>query len=222
MQFISIKKEIRDGEKEVYLVGALTLKNSKGDTKQVIPHPLGDNFLEFDTLEEAVRAIELSGFKYILPDGTKPQIVKRSQTVANSYDELVYEALISQTKDLNTAVVAAAISALGELKDFKLLELFVDKMGEENELIRSSSINAILQFGRLSVKTLIEVLQDENWVRRNSAVICLSRLLDSESINPEKLFKHLIEMTNDKNHIVKISAINALGKAYKLYKKNDN
>lgn len=222
MQFVSIKKEIKDNGKEVFLVGALILKNSKGDTKQIIPHPLGDSYLEFSTIEEAIRAIEISGFKYILPDGSKPQIQKRPETTGKSYDELVYDALIAQTKDMNNAVVAAALTSLAELKDLKIIELLIDKMGEENELVRASAINAILQFGATSVKYLIKALRDENWVKRNSAVVSLSRLLDSESINPEKIFTYLIEMTNDKNHIVKISAITALGKAYKLYKKSEN
>lgn len=222
MQYISIKKSVKDGGKEVFLVGALALKNSQGATKQIIPHPLGDNFLEFPTLEAAIRAIEISGFKYILPDGSKPEIqTQRPDTKGKNYDEMVYDALIVQTRDINSAIVAAAITALGELKDFKLLDLYIDKMGEESESVRTAAINAILQFGSSSVKALIKVFNDENWVRRNSAVICLSRLLDSESVNPEKLFTYLIEMTNDKNHVVKISAITALGKAYKLYKKEN-
>lgn len=222
MQYISIKKSVKEGGKEVFLVGALALKNSQGATKQIIPHPLGDNFLEFPTLEGAIRAIEISGFKYILPDGTKPEVpVQRPDTKDKTYDELVYDALIVQTKDINSAIVAAAITALGELKDLKLVDLFIDKMGEESETIRTSAVNALLQYGSTAVRSIIKVLNDENWVRRNSAVICLSRLIDSESVNPEKLFTYLIEMTNDKNHVVKISAINALGKAYKLYKKEN-
>lgn len=221
MQYISIKKELRENNKIVYLVGALTLKNAKGDTKQIIPHPLGDNFLEFDTVEDAIRAIEISGFKYILPDGTKPQATTRPDTKGKNYEELIYETLIEQTNDMNSSVVGAALVALGELKDIKLIELFIEKMGEENETIRTSSINALLQFGAGAVKYLIKSLKDDNWVRRNSAVISLSRLIDSESVNPEKIFTYLIEMTNDKNHVVKISAITALGKAYKLYKKEN-
>ncbi len=219
MQYVSIKKEVRESGKNAYLISALTLKNSEGKTKQIIPHPLGDTYLEFETIEEAIRAVELSGFKYILPDGTKAETPTKSDAKSQSYDELVYNALIAQTKDLNSGVVSAAIMALGELRDFKLLDLFIYKMGEDNETIRSAAINSILQFGSAATKELLKTLHDENWVKRNSALVCLSRLIDSESVNPEKLFTPLIEMTNDKNYVVKISAITVLGKAYKLYKK---
>lgn len=220
MQYVSIKKDVKkENGKTVFLVPVLNLKNAEGTTKQRIAHPLGDDYLEFETLEEAIKAIELSGFKYVLPDGTKPALKQEIIKDSVELDKVVYETLIKQTKDINSTVVAAAIGALSELNDEKLLDLFLEKMGEDNDLIRTSSINAILNFGSLSVKKLLSTLKDENWVRRNSALICLSRLVESESVNPETLFPHLIEMTNDKNTIVKTSAISALGKAYKLYKK---
>ncbi len=223
MQYVSIKKDVKkENGKTVFLVPVLNLKNAEGTTKQRIAHPLGDDYLEFETLEEAIKAIELSGFKYVLPDGTKPALKQEIIKDSVELDKVVYETLIKQTKDINSTVVAAAIGALSELNDEKLLDLFLEKMGEDNDLIRTSSINAILNFGSLSVKKLLSTLKDENWVRRNSALICLSRLVESESVNPETLFPHLIEMTNDKNTIVKTSAISALGKAYKLYKKGIN
>lgn len=222
MQYVSIKKNIKDNGKNVFLVQALALKNAQGTAKQIIPHPFGDNYLEFKTLEEAIRAVELAGFKYILPDGTKAKIPSHQpDTKGKTYDEQVYNALFEQTRDMNSAVVSAAITALGEMRDLKLLDLFIDKMGEDNEIIRNAAINSVLQFGTSATKELLRVFHDDNWVRRNSAVICVSRLIDSESINPEKIFTPLIEMTNDKNHIVKISAITALGKAYKLYSKDN-
>lgn len=219
MQYVSIKKHTKNDGETVFLVQALTLKNSQGTAKQVIPHPFGDNYLEFQTLEDAIKAIELTGFKHILPDGTKQKTDAKPDMKAESYDEQVYEALLKQTQDMNSAVVSAAITALGEFRDFKLLNLFFDKMGEDNDIIRSAAINSVLMFGSSAIKELLRILHDENWVKRNSAMICISRLIDSESVNPERLFSSLIEMTNDKNHIVKISAITALGKAYKLYSK---
>lgn len=222
MQYVSIKKEVNttDG-KSKYLVPALSFKNSKGAMKQRIPHPLGDDYLEFKTLDEAIKAIELSGFKYVLPDGTKPvQAVVKTKNDDKSYDEIVYNALLKQTKDINSSIVAAALTSLGEIGDIKLIDLFIEKMGEDNEAIRNSAMNALLNMGSTSVKKLLYALKSDNWVCRNSAVICLQRLVDSESVNPEKLFHPLIEMLNDTNNIVKTSAILALGKAYKLYKKN--
>lgn len=218
MKFVSIKKELKDGN-PVFLVPALNLKNSQGTTKQRIAHPLGDDFLEFKTLEEAIRAIELSGFKYILPDGAKPAEPVQKAYASGDYDELVYNTLLKQTKDINSSVASAAITALGEFDDTKLIDIFIEKMGEDNDAIRTSSINSLLNFGELAVEKLLTAFKSENWVRRNSAIITLSRLIDSESVNPEKLFPALIEMTEDKNTIVKTSAVTALGKAYKLYKK---
>ena len=221
MQYVTIKKEVKkENGKVVYLVPALTLKNSQGDTKQKIAHPLGNDYFEFESVEEAIKSIELSGFKYILPDGTKPLDFKENISKESlTFEEMVYNALIEKTKDINSSVVSAAISALGELSDIKLLDLFIDKMGEDNEAIRTSSINAILPFGNSSVKKLLQALKDENWVRRNSALITIQRMIDSESVNVERLFEPLIEMLKDGNTIVKTSAIITLGKAYKFYKK---
>lgn len=219
MQYVSIKKVIKDG-REVFQVPALNLKNSQGATKQRIAHPLGDDYLEFNTLEDAIRSAELSGFKYILPDGTKPQEAKKEQPLNNNIDDMVYNTLIKQVNDINPSVVAASITALGELGDIKLIDLFIEKMGEDNDSVRTSAINSILTFGEAGTEKLLQALKDENWVRRNSALITFSRLIDNETVNPEKILPSLIEMTEDKNTIVKTSAIQTLGKAYKLYKKD--
>lgn len=49
MQYVSIKKEVnQENGNEVFLVPALNLKNSKGATKQKIPHPLGDDYLSLN------------------------------------------------------------------------------------------------------------------------------------------------------------------------------
>ena len=146
MQYVSIKKVLKDG-REVFQVPALNLKNSEGTTKQRIAHPLGDDYLEFNTLEEAIRSAELSGFKYILPDGTKPLEAKKEQLINNNIDDMVYNTLIKQVRDINSSVVAASITALGELGDIKLIDLFIEKMGEDNDSVRTSAINSILNFG---------------------------------------------------------------------------
>ena len=97
--------------------------------------------------------------------------------------------------------------------------LFIEKMGEDNDAIRTSAINSVLNFGEPAVEKLLTALKSGNWVKRNSALIALSRLIDSETVNPEKLFSALIEAVEDKNTIVKTTAVTTLGKAYKLYKK---
>lgn len=224
MQYISIKKEVQtDNSDVIFLVSALTLKDSQGNIKQKIAHPLGNDYLVFKTLDDAINAIELSGFKYILPDGTK-QIDKddKKDSSNDDYESLVYDSLIEKTKDINSSVVAAAITALGEMEDLKLLELFIEKIGEDNEAIRSSAINAILPFGSRAVKKLLKALKDDNWVRRNSVLITLQRLINLEKVYPEQLFEPLVEVLKDNNTIVRTSAILTLGLNYKLYKKQKN
>lgn len=224
MQYIAIKKEFKDIDgKVIYLVPALTLKNSQGATKQKIAHPLGNDYLVFDTIEEAIKSIELSGFKYVLPDGTKQvESVKNTDLLNGSYEELVYNSLIEKTKDINSSIVAAAITALGEMTDIKLLDIFIEKMGEDNEAIRVSSINSILPFGNRAIPKLLKALKDENWVKRNSALITIQRMIDSENVDVENLFYPLIEMLKDNNTIVRTTAITTLGKNYKIYKKQKN
>ncbi len=221
MQYVTIKKEIdKESGLEKFLVPALTLKNSKGEMKQRIPHPLGDSFLEFDTLDEAIKSVQVSGFKCMLADGGEVKIRDKKIEKDKTFEEMIFDALLKQTKDMNSTVAAAALTSLGEFDTPELMDLFIDKMGEDNEAIRTSSINSLLNFGARSVKKLLSALNDENWVRRNSCLICLQRLIKSESVKVEKLITPLIEMTNDKNPIVKTSAILALGEAYKLYKKD--
>ena len=70
MQYIAIKKEIKDG-KEVFAVSAIPLKNTNKAIVQRIPHPLGSDILTYENLEEAKDAVLLAGFSYILPDGKK-------------------------------------------------------------------------------------------------------------------------------------------------------
>lgn len=221
MQYITIKREIKNEDGQIrFLVPALTLKNSQGDTKQKIAHPLGNDYLEFDTLEDAIKSIEISGFKYILPDGTKQvKYNKNSNSDPNTYEELVYNSLIEKTNDINSSVVAAAITALSEMAEFKLLDVFIEKMGEDNEATRTSAINAILPLGNLATEKLLQALKDENWVRRNSALIVLQRLINLKNVDVEKLFLPIVEMLKDSNTIVRTSAIVTLGLNYKLYKK---
>ena len=92
-------------------------------------------------------------------------------------------------------------------------------MGEDNEQIRTSAINSLLKFGVSAMKPLVKVLKDDNWVRRNSSIIAIQKLIELEIVNPESIISLLVKMTEDKNTIVKTSSVVALGKAYKLYKK---
>ena len=70
MQYLAIKQEEQNG-KIVYVINAIPLKNKNKSVVQKIPHPLGSDFLVFEDLEEAKKAVSRAGFSYILPDGKK-------------------------------------------------------------------------------------------------------------------------------------------------------
>lgn len=223
MKHISIKKENKtvDGENRFfYVVSALTFKQKDNTVRQQIPHPLGTDIMEFETLEDAKKAIELSGFTYILPNGEMPsqKPVKRHKEL--DFEEDILTELLKLAKDSNSSVVASAIFALGELKDKKLLPIFVDKMGEDNENIRNNAINAIVNLASLATNATIKALEDENWVRRKSAITVVEKLVQLGLVKPESFFAPLMECFYDTNNIVKCAAINACGKIYKTYRED--
>ena len=56
MQYIPIKKTFRE-DKEIYTVAAISLKNTNKTVVQKIPHPLGSDTIDYETLDEAKEAI---------------------------------------------------------------------------------------------------------------------------------------------------------------------
>lgn len=224
MKRITIKKEIRDAdgkENTVYIVSALTFKQKDNTIKQQIPHPLGTDIMEFSSLDEAKKAIEMSGFLYILPNGEIQTESKPRAVQSIDLQEKIFQSLLKMAKDSNSSVQASAIYALGELKDRKLLPIFADKMGEDNDAVRTNAINALVNFGAGAANTAIKALEDENWVRRKSAITVIERLANETALKPEIFFEPLIERFNDSNNIVKCSAITAVGKIFKVYRENN-
>ena len=65
---------------------------------------------------------------------------------------------------------------------------------------------------------VLNALKDENWVRRNSAVLCLQQFCTRKDIDTSLIIENLLEAIKDNNPIVKCSVIKALGLAYKNYK----
>ena len=214
MQHIHIKKEVHNG-KNIFVVPALTFKKNNNTIKQQIPHPLGTHAIEFETIEDAIKAIELSGFPYILPDGENRCTVQEFKPADANLDAQVEAALLNCVKDGNTAVCASAISSLGEMKNKDYLPIFVDKMGEDNELIRGNAIEALVNFGAGAAEITAKSLADENWVRRKSAITVIERLVQTTSVNPEMFLYNILKLFNDPNNIVKCAAISAVGKLYK-------
>ncbi len=212
MKLIAIKQE-----EDKFIVPAIKIENSKNGRK--IPHPLGNDFIFFKTLDEAKKAIELAGFEYILPNGKTP-FQKTYRPLSTGYDEKIIEALLKETNDYNPNIVATAINALSEINNINCLDLYINKMGEDNEKIRGNSIEAIVKFGIKALPEVFNALKSENWVKRNSSIICLQKFCEIEDAPIEKIIDVLLTMLADNNPVVKCSAIEGLGLAYKSFKKS--
>ena len=91
-------------------------------------------------------------------------------------------------------------------------------MGEDNDAIRQNSIEAILKYGANALPQIIEAIKSENWIKRNSAVICLKQLCENKETEITPIIDILLERLSENNPIVKCSIIKALGSAYKTYK----
>ena len=208
MNYITIKK--KDNK---FSVSAITL-GSNGTKK--IPHPFGNDTIEFNTIEEAEQAIKLAGFEYVLPNG---EISARElpENIAD-YDKKIIEALLKETKDINPNIVATAINALSEINSTDCLNIYISKIGEDNEKIRQNSIDAIVKFGLEALPSIFNSLKSENWVKRNSSIICLQKFCEFKNAPIENIIETLLKMLDDKNPVVKCSVIETLGIAYKAFK----
>ena len=132
MNLIPIRKDKRivDGiEQEIFVIPAMTI-GASGNTTKKVPHPLGGDFIAFNTIEEAQAVVARSGYDYVLPNTAKSQI---RTTYTGDYTTAIYEALTKLVKDNSPSVSAAAISTLGEIGNTKSLELYLEKIGEDND-----------------------------------------------------------------------------------------
>ena len=215
-KFVHIKEiESQEGE-TLFKVNAILLQSKDGDKQKKIPHPFGTETMIFKTLDKAKEAVILSGFDYVLPDGSTEN--EKNEYKTDPFDKKIFDTIMIQTKDSNPNIVAAAINALSEINHPDCLDLYIEKLGEENDVIRQNSIDAILNYGTKSIPKVIQALNDENWVRRNSAIICLQQFCTRKDIDTALIIEKLLESIKDNNPIVKCSVIKALGLAYKNYK----
>lgn len=222
MQYIAIKKEIKNG-KEVYTVNAIPLKNKNKAIVQKIPHPLGSDALHYDSLEDAKNSILRAGFSYILPDGkkgSKPATKIQKTGDYRDYSQLVLDAVRSKIESTNAGVSAAAILALSEFPTEETFDILFNKIGEDNDLIRKNAISGICRYGKILQDKIIQALKSSNWVTRNSALTCIVNLTELDEIDMENFIVPLTEVTNDMNTIVQTNAITTLGKVYQTYLKN--
>ena len=98
------------------------------------------------------------------------------------------------------------------------LDLFIEKMGEDNDTIRTSAIEAITKFGGIALPKLMQALQDSNWVKRNSAIISIGNISNSNPKEVAKTIVLLLDCLKDSNSIIRATAAQTLGKIYKVLK----
>ncbi len=212
-KYISIKETIKNN-KPVYVIKALALEQKDKGLVKKIPHPFGNSILEFDSLEDAKKAIEIAGFLAILPSGTKV-IEKNADIPSSEYGEMIYSSLMNLINDNNANIVANTISALSEVENLDCIKIFIEKMGEDNENIRNNAIEALVKYGEIAVKDIINALDDTNWIRKNSAAICLQKFYEEGIVTVDDIIYPLLKTLEDNNPIVKCSVISALGQIYK-------
>lgn len=221
MQYLAIKQEKQHGE-IVYVINAIPLKNKNKSVVQKIPHPLGIDSLVFHNLEEAKEAIKRAGFSYILPNGKKevqntPIPVGKKK---DEYSETVFNAIKDKINSNNSNVCAAAILAISEFPTEETFDILFEKIGEENDIIRKNAICGICRYGKILQNRIIEALISTNWICRNSAITCISNLVEDKSIEIDKFINPLVKASNDVNPIVQSNALTTLALVYQTYQKN--
>ena len=222
MQKVSIKKKIVSNGKEeqiLYYVPSLSLKNSDNKVKLLVPHPNGNDTMEFPTLEEAAAAIRKAGFEYNLPDGEtiSEEIVKNNikPPKSNDIEKILFNKYKSKINDINSSIVSSSISAMSYLNDSNAIDIFIEKLGEDNEKIRTAAIDALVNYQGVVIDKLIDTLTSTNWVSRNSAITCLVKISEYTDVEPERILVPLINRLDDENTIVQANAILASGKIYR-------
>lgn len=183
--------------------------------------------MEFSTLAEAAAAIRKAGFEYQLPDGemiseeTVQTAIKPSDK--NDLERILFKKFKSKINDINSSIVASSISAMAYLKDKDGIDIFISKLGEDNEKVRTAAIDALVNFQGLSINKLIDTLSSPNWVARNSAITCLVKISEYTDVEPETLLVPIINRIDDENTIVQANAILSAGIIYRnLIKRNDD
>ena len=224
MKYIAIKQEQRQ-DREVFIVSAITLKNSKNTVVQKIPHPLGSDIIEYSTLDEAQQAIFRAGFSCVLPNGVKQDaktsISKNNEEVVDNYEKAIFNLLKNKTKSNNQSVVATAISAISDFASQETYEIMFSFLGEENEQIRKNAISGICKYATILKNEIIEELSNSNWVVRNSILTCISKIIETTNMNTQDFIMPVMKTCDDINPIVQTNAISTLSKLYQSYKKNN-
>lgn len=222
MQYVAIKREEKDGTTH-FIVNAITLKNKNKSVVQKIPHPLGSDSLIFNTIEEAKEAILRAGFSYILPDGKKEtpsKVIEQIMPASNETDKFIFNTIKKKTDSSNSSICAAAIIAIAEFPTEETFDILFKKIGEENDTIRKNAISGICRYGKILQQRIIDSLQSENWITRNSAITCIINLKEDINIDLENFIHPLVKNCDDVNPIVQANALMALAAIYQQHQKN--
>lgn len=227
MQRIVITKKtqiINGQETHYYVIPAWSLIDTNTQQERLIPHPQGNSVIEYQTLKDAVHSVKVAGFEYTLPAGEKfieddTTIIQEPvfQTGFTNLESILYKKLASKVDDINSNIAAAAISGLDELRNPKAIDLFINKIGEDNELVRKASINALVKYKNYVINKLVNVLDDTNWVKRNSAITCLIQIAEISNIDPQNIIMPILNLINDSNPIVQANALYAVGRIYRIH-----
>jgi len=219
MNKIAIKKKfIKNQNRHVYYTQALSLKNNVNKVSLLIPHPHGTDVMEFETLEEAAAAVKKSGFEYELPEGeyvSEQEVETIAKNKRTNLEGILFNKFKDKVNAINPSIAAAAITSFAELNDTEAIDIFIEKLGEENEKIRSAAITALVSYKGLVIDKLIDALTNSNWVTRHSAITRLMRTSEISDVDVEKILIPIINRMDDSNAIVQALAISAAGSIYK-------
>lgn len=216
MQKVTIKKTTAE-DKTIYFVQALSLKNSENKTSLCIPHPQGNERLEYNTIEEAVFAVKQAGFDYILPDGETfhESVITNSASNKSDIEKLLFSKFKLKSDDINSSVAASALKALSYLNDSNSVDIYLSKIGEDNDKIREIAIEGLVLNRELVLEKLLNALSDANWVARNSAITALTKISEFADVELERILENVIKCIDDKNTIVQCNALISAGQIYR-------
>lgn len=220
MDIIPVKKSrvVKDGKEiEVFMVPAIAMQKPDGSVKK-IPHPHGFENLIFKTVEKAIEVIDRAGFGYSLDDVQVPPSEIHSSVTPDLTQSV--KPLLGMLKDTNSHAVAAAAYALGELRAYEAIDPLIELIGLDDAPIRTNATDSLAKIGDPAVKSLILALDDNNWVKRNSAAIALGELVNNSTGKVLRAVNPLTNRLKDSNPVVRASAANAIGKIAEVVNKH--
>jgi hypothetical protein len=126
----------------------------------------------------------------------------------NGSPVLRQEQVIEALKSADWQTRAAAIKALGELKERSSLDLLLKGAGDEHGNVRVAAVRALATLGHQeSIPPLIAALRDPEWYVRAAAAQALGKMQGHIPV------ADLVHAVNDEDESVRAAAVWALGRA---------